>query len=143
MRGFTYPASLKREVKGLTVTFRDLPEAIAHGVNRSDALLHAADCLDEAIANRIITGLTIPVPSRASRTEDLVAVPALMAAKAALHLAIRESGLSKSRLARRLQCDAKEIRRMLGPRHATKLTRIETALAVLGKRLILSVSEAA
>jgi len=62
-------------------------------------------------------------------------VPALTAAKAALYLALRESGISKSELAARLGCDEKEVRRLLDPRHPSKLPRIERALSALGKSL--------
>jgi antitoxin HicB len=41
-----------------------------------------------------------------------------------------------------LGSDEKEIRRMLDPRHPTKLPRIDAALAVLGRRLILGVEAA-
>ena len=40
-------------------------------------------------------------------------------------------------------CDGKEVWRMLNPRHPTKLRRIKEALDVLGKRLVVSVEEAA
>jgi len=66
-----------------------------------------------------------------------------MAAKAALYLAMRQAGVTNVQLAEKLGCDEREIRRMLDPRHATKLPRIKEALAVLGKRLVLGVEEAA
>lgn len=73
----------------------------------------------------------------------MIPVPAPMAAKAALYLAMGEAGISNSALAGRLHCDEKEVRRMLDPRHATKLPRIQKALELLGKRLVLSLEEAA
>jgi antitoxin HicB len=66
-----------------------------------------------------------------------------MAAKAALYLAMTEAGMSNVRLARKLECDEREVRRMLDPRHPTKLRRIKEALELLGKRLVISVEEAA
>ena len=144
MRSFTFPARLSPEEKGaFTVQFRDVPEAITCGVNRADALVQAADCLDEAIAGRIADGLEIPQPTRPRRGEVLVALPATMAAKASLYLAIKETGLTNTEAARRLGVDEKEVRRMLSPRHATQLLRIQQALAVLGKRLVVGVEEAA
>lgn len=65
-----------------------------------------------------------------------------MAAKAALYLALRESGMTNVQLARKLGCDEREVRRMLDPRHATKLPRIKEALEALGKRLVVGVEEA-
>ena len=97
----------------------------------------------EAIAGRIADGGEIPRASRAGRGERLIPVPAPMAAKAALYLAMREAGMTNAQLARKLGCDEKEVRRMLDPRHPTKLPRIKEALDVFGKRLVVSVEEAA
>lgn len=145
MRTFVYPARFGRGDKlgVLVVTFRDVPEAITQGNGENDALWQAADCLEEAIAGRIAHEREIPQPSRASRGERLIPVPAPMAAKAALYLAMREAGITNVQLARKLACDEKEVRRMLDPRHATKLPRIQAALDVFGKRLVVSVEEAA
>src|ERR1022692_2023881 len=75
----------------------------------------------EAIAGRIADGGEIPRASRAGRGERLIPVPAPMAAKAALYLAMREAGMTNAQLARKLGCDEKEVRRMLDPRHPTKV----------------------
>jgi antitoxin HicB len=64
-----------------------------------------------------------------------------MAAKAALYLAMGEAGMTNVQLAGKLGCDEKEVRRMLDPRHPTKLPRLEEALDVFGKRLVVSVEE--
>lgn len=145
MRSFVYPARFELGDKPgvLVITFRDVPEAITQGKGEKDALWQAADCLEEAIAGRIADGRGIPKPSRAARGERLIPVPAPMAAKAALYLAMREAGIANVELARRLGYDEKEVRRMLDPRHPTKLPRIEEALEALGKRLVVSVEEAA
>lgn len=65
------------------------------------------------------------------------------AAKAALYVALQESEISKMELARRLHCDEKEVRRLLDPRHPSKILRIESALAAVGKKLIVGVQAAA
>ena len=145
MRTFVYPARFERGDKPevLVITFRDFREAITQGNGEKDALWQAADCLEEAIAGRIADGREIPKASRGARGERLIPVPAPMAAKAALYLAMREVGITNVQLARKLRCDEKEVRRMLDPRHPTKLPRIEEALDVFGKRLVVSVEEAA
>ena len=83
-----------------------------------------------------ITGRGIPVPSARRTGEHDVAVPADTAAKAALMLALRESGLSRSAFARRLGVDVKVVRRMLDPRHRTAASRIGAALHELGRELV-------
>lgn len=143
MRSFIYPATLKPGRNGITVQFPDLPEAITSGRNRADALAQASDCLDEAIAGRISDGWEIPEPSPAKPRQTLISLPPPMAAKAALYLAIKESGVSNAKLAKRLGYDEREIRRMLDPRQATKLARIQRVLERLGKRLLIAVDDAA
>jgi antitoxin HicB len=145
MRTFVYPARFEGGDKPgvLVITFRDVPEAITQGKGEKDALWQAGDCLEEAIAGRIADGREIPKASRAARGERLIPIPAPMAAKAALYLAMGDAGISNVQLARKLGCDEKEVRRMLDPRHPTKLPRIKEELDVLGKRLVVSVEEAA
>lgn len=133
---FTYPATLTPDEAdgGFVVTFKDLPEAITQGETMTEALAEAADALEEAVAGRIRRGDPIPAPSPAAG-RPTVPVPAQTAAKAALYLALRETGISKAELAVRLGCDEKEVRRLLDPRHPSKLPRIQKALAALGKGL--------
>jgi antitoxin HicB len=145
VRTFAYPARFERGDKSgvLVISFRDVPEAITQGKGERDALWQAADCLEEAIAGRIADGREIPKASRAARGERPIPVPAPMAAKAALYLAMREAGMTNVQLARKLGLDEREVRRILDPRHPTKLPRIKEALEVLGKRLVVSVEQAA
>jgi antitoxin HicB len=145
VRTFVYPARFERGDKPgvLVISFRDVPEAITQGEGEKDALWQAADCLEEAIAGRIAGGREIPKSSRAAPGERPIPVPAPMAAKAALYMAMKEAGIANVQLARKLGCDEKEVRRILDPRHPTKLPRIQEALDVLGKRLVLGVEEAA
>lgn len=134
MRTFVFPARFKPDPNdgGFTVTFRDVPEAITQAENLTASREEAAGALQAAIEGRIMDGLDIPVPSPAKRGEKMVAVPVHTALKAALYLAICESGISQSELARRLGIDEKEARRMLDPYHATKAERLERALIALG-----------
>ena len=135
---FTYPARLRPDSTGeFIVSFRDLPECLTSGADQADALAEAADALEEAIAGRIDDAERIPVPSARRSGEHHVAVPAGTAAKAALAIALRESGLSRVALAKRLGVDEKAVRRMLDPRHSTAVGRIETALRALGQELVI------
>jgi predicted transcriptional regulator len=83
----------------------------------------------------------LPAPSPADENADAVTVslPPLMAAKAALAEELRQPGLSRSELARRLGVDEKEVRRFLDPRHGTKLARLHAVLAKLGLEVELRV----
>ena len=142
MRQFTYAVKLTpdKDDGGYVVTCRDMPEAITQGETIEQALIEAADCLEEAIAARVDDGRDIPSPSAAKRGERLVSVPPSMALKAAVYLAVREAGITNSEFARRMRLDEKEARRILDPHHPTKLPRIEEALSVLGRHVELSLA---
>jgi antitoxin HicB len=141
MQHFLYPANLTPDPQdsGFVVTFPDVPEAITQGDDVPEALQQAADCLEEAIAGRIRRHEPIPHASSVGPEQYAIALPASTAAKAALYLALRQAKLTQVELAERLHCDEKEVRRLLDPRHASKLSRVETALATLGHELVVGV----
>ena len=145
MQSFVYPVTLTPDADdgGFVVTFVDASEAITQGEDVEGALREAADCLEEAIANRIVTGVSIPKTSPVKKGRYAVPLPAQTAAKAALYMAIQEAKVTKTELAKRLCCDEKEVRRLLDPRHPSKLSRLESALAAVGQRLIVGVQSAA
>ena len=140
---FAYPTRLSRAAPDETVvSFRDLPECLTSGRNVQEALSAAADALEEALAGRIDDGDPIPQPSAAEPGERNVSTPPGMAAKAALAMAFRESGLTRVGFAASLGVDEKVVWRMLDPRHATSPDRIDKALRLLGRRIIIEVHAA-
>jgi antitoxin HicB len=145
MERMIYPVQLAPDNVdgGFTVTCRDFPEVITQCDTLTDCIVEAADCLEEAIASRIKRGADISEPSAPLDGEQLVAVPLSMSLKAALYQAMKEDGISKSELARRMECDEKDVRRMLDPRHPTKAPAIEKALALLGRRVVVGIRKAA
>ena len=139
---FVYPARLTRGGPDeVVVSFRDLPECLTSGKDKTEALIQAQDALEEAIAGRIDDVETIPVPSPALPGEYPVTVPTNMAAKAAFALAVRRSGLSRPELVQRLSTEEETFRRMLDPRHDTPASRLNEALRVLGSELVVEVRE--
>ena len=127
---------------GYVVTCRDLPEVVTQGDDIEEALAQASDAMDEAFAARIDDGEDFPETSAPRKGEYVVAPSADLSAKAALYLAMNEAAISKAALARTLQVDEKEVRRLLDPHHPSKLPRMEGALHALGKRLVLSLQPA-
>jgi len=141
----TYPANFLAEKngKGFHVRFPDLPEALTGGVDLDDTYEQAADCLAEALAGRIARGDLIPAPSKLKRGQYPVSVPLYLAPKLALYLAMREGGMRNTELAKRLGVSETVVRRMLDPKHNTKPEKIQAALAVLGKRIVVRFEDAA
>ena len=142
MLRFTYSVKLTSDRKdgGYVVSCRDIPEVITQGETITEALSEAEGALQAAIEGRIEDGLDIPSPSQAKRGERLATTPITTALKAAVYIALRDSGISKSEFARRMQVNEKEARRMLDPKHPTKVPTLERALAALGRRAEIEVN---
>ena len=135
MQTFVYPIALKTATDGgFVVSCRDLPEVITEADTRQAAVEAAEGALQAAFEFRIQENEEIPAATKPKRGELMVAVPIGTAMKAALYLTKREQGFNKSDLARRLGVDEKEARRMLDPKHRTKVPALEKALHTLGKR---------
>lgn len=143
MNRFQYAVLLSpAEEGGYVVTCRDLPELITQGESVEEALEQASDAMDEVFATYLTDGLEFPEPSKARRREHMVAPPPETVAKAALYVAMRQAGITKVQLAKRLGVDEKEVRRLLDPHYGSKLPRIAKAISVLGQRLVIGVETA-
>ena len=138
-----YPVLLEPDDNGtLLVSCADLPELTTWGEDEEDALRRAADAIEEALAARIAHRDGIPEPST-SYGRPIPAVSALTVAKVALYLAARASGMSKAELGRRLGWHTPQVDRLFDLRHRSKIEQIDQALRILGKRLVVSVQDAA
>ena len=128
----------------IVVTFPDVPEVITQGRGKADAQSSAEEALGLALLSYPARGL--PLPKARASGKKLVAVAVAVAADVAAKLAVLETfvaaGISKSELARRIGKDEKEVRRILDPKHATKLPALTAALRALGKRLVVGVMKA-
>jgi antitoxin HicB len=141
---FAYPAVFSRDEGGRSlVSFPDFPDAHTEGVDLSQAMEEAIDRLGNSIAFAMGDQPAVPKPSRAKRGQKLVPVPLWIVGKLALHWALRELGISQSELARRLKVRETVVRRMLDPKHDTRIEKIEAALEVLGKRVVMAYIDAA
>jgi antitoxin HicB len=139
-----YPAALIPDPDGgFTVTFRDVPEAIAEADTREEGLLRAEDALESALAMYIATKEPLPASSKPQADEEMVPLSALGMAKTALYDAMREQGVGRAELARRLRWHLPQVSRLLDLRHASRMEHVEAALAALGLRLIIDVARAA
>lgn len=137
---YAYPGRIvSAEEGGWLIRFRDFPEGISQAEDYEDVIDVAEGCLQACVEGRLEDGLRIPEPSPLKAGEVLVTVPIETATKAALLKTVAASGTSRVALAKAVDLDEKEIRRMLDPRHSSKLPRIERVLRALGKQLQISV----
>ncbi|ATO57163.1 type II toxin-antitoxin system HicB family antitoxin [Bartonella sp. 1-1C] len=140
---YTYQAKFETDPDGgFVVTFPDVPEAITAGENRVEALENATEALGLALRSYLMRNLPLPTPQQ---HKDLVAVTvdAWNALKLAVIEAFNKADITKTELANRLSKKETEARRILDPNHPTKLQTLEQALTVLGKRVVITIKDAA
>ena len=143
MRSYVYRAEFEPGTRrGLVVSFPDVPEAITQGRDMADARAMAEEALGLALLSYPERGLSLPKPRANGKKLVAVGVAPNVAAKLAVLESFVEAKISKSELARRIAKDEKEVRRILDPKHATKLPALTAALRALGKQLVVGVTEA-
>ena len=128
----SYPIELEDDDGTVMATSPDFPELTTFGEDRTEALARAVDALEEAIAARIHVGQTIPVPSRG---KTLARLPTLTAVKVILYQGMKDQGIGKAELARRLGWHLPQVDRVLDLRHHSRLDRMDAALGAIGRRL--------
>lgn len=133
-----YPVNLEPDDDGgFVATLPDIGYGATQGDNLTGLVDQAADFLDEAVLGMMAHGEEVPLPSPA-RGRVTVSLPALTAAKVEVYRAMRAAGLNKSQLAEKLGWQPSQVTRLFDGRHASRLSQIETALRVLGRRFVVS-----
>ncbi len=132
----SYPIHIENEGSSLLVTSIDFPELTTSGDDCEEAQARALDALQEAIAARIHDRRAIPIPSLGG--DARVALPTLTAVKVILYQGMRDQGISKTDLARRLGWHLPQVDRVLNINHNSRLDQMDTALGAIGHRLQVS-----
>jgi antitoxin HicB len=134
---YRYPVTLTCDetVGGFVVTFVDIPEAITQGDTEVEALAAAKDALESALDFYFEDKRAVPVPSKAKRGQNVIELPASLAAKILLLNEMVRQSVRPAELARRLNTTPQEVNRLTNVRHTTRIDGIAAALQALGKHL--------
>ena len=127
-----YPITLTNDDGTILVTSPDFPELTTFGEDRTEALARAVDALEEAIASRVHDREDIPLPSMG---QTYAVLPTLTSVKVLLYRGMREQGVGKAELARRLGWHLPQVDRVLDVQHRSGLEQMDTALGAIGQRL--------
>lgn len=138
-----YSAALKHDDDTILVQFPDVPEAITFGIDSADARERAKEALAVALSMYVEQDKPLPVASRAMKGHIPIPLPAVTVAKLALYTAMREQRITKTELARRLDCHRQHVDRILDPARHTRFEVLENALELVGKRASLVIEDAA
>ncbi len=139
---WVYAIALRRDAGEVHAYCRDLPEAIAAGKTEAEAGREMSEALVAAVRGRMKDGMVLEPPQPADAGGPQVALPAPLAAKAAIYSAWRRSGLTKVALGERIRRSETEVRRILDPDYGTKLDQLAEAAEGLGGRLSVSFADA-
>ena len=140
---YAYPCVLTPvDDESFVATFPDVPEAITGGASRSEALAQAEDALATALAGYVHEKWDIPSPSEAVAGHELVAVPAVIAAKLALYSAMRAQRITKVELASRLGISESAVRKLANPDHRSHVGQVQRALRAVGRTIKVEVTAA-
>lgn len=128
------------------VTCPALPEVTTFAETHTEALAHASDAIQEALAARMAARQPIPADHSARRDGDaiaiaIVAVPMLQSLKVHLYEAARSEGVSPAELARRLHWHREQVDRLFRLDHLSRLDQIEAAFAAMAKRVDFNVRD--
>jgi antitoxin HicB len=125
------PLTIEPDDNGtLLVSFVDIPEAHTFADDEDEITARATDCVLTALEGYMKDRRPIPAPSR-ELTGRAVVLPSLAVAKVELYEAMRNAGVRKAELARRLRWHMPQVDRLLSLRHGSRLEHLEAALAVL------------
>lgn len=131
----SYPIILEEDDGTLLVTSPDFPELTTFGEDREEAIARAVDALEEAIAARMHSRLDVP---SASEGEVYATLPTLTAVKLMLYQEMRDRGIGKAELARRLGWHLPQVDRVLNVQHSSRLEQMDAALGAIGLQLDVS-----
>ena len=127
-----YPIILEDDDGTVLATSPDFPELTTFGDDHEEALARSVHALEEAIAARIHDRRDIPAPSRG---ENLAVLPTLTSVKVMLYQEMREQGIGKAELARRLRWHLPQVDRVLDVQHKSRLDMMDAALGAVGRRM--------
>lgn len=134
---YAYPCQITRhEEDDFVVTFPDVTGAITGGASRAEALELAGDALAAALGMYVELREPIPVPSPVLDGQEVVAVDPVTAAKLELYTAMRDRGVTKRALAKRLGLSDTTVGRLIAPNRRSRIDRIGKALRAVGRGLV-------
>ena len=112
-----YPVILEDDDNDTVMaTVPDVPGTVTFGEDRDEALAHVGDALALMISARMDDNEDIPEPTKPKKGQAAVTLPPLVASKVLLYKRMRELGVTKAELARRLGGK--------NPTHVTRLLNV-------------------
>lgn len=123
------------------VTCPSLPIVATFGETREEAKQSALDAIETVLASMIDDGEDIPPSDKGSGIT--VQLPALITLKVNLYWALRDAGITRAELGRRLDWSRESVDRLFRLDHRSRLDQIEVAFTALGREIDIDIRQAA
>jgi antitoxin HicB len=124
------------------VTCPDIPGVVTYGETREEACRRAVDAIETMVAGLMAHGEEIPPPTSPLGNE-VARLSLQTALKVQLYRALREAGMTRAELARRLGWHREQVDRLFRLDRASRLDQIEAALHAMGRELHIELRGAA
>lgn len=135
---YAYPCQVTcHEGNEYVVSFPDVKGALTGANDRSEALELAGDALSVMLAGYVKERRVIPVPSPVLDGQEVVTVDPVTAAKLELYSAMRDQGLTRRALAKRMGLSDTVIGRLVDPDRHSRIDHVLRALRAVGRDLVI------
>jgi antitoxin HicB len=115
---------------------------LTYGDTREEALHHAVDAIETAIASMMDDEVDVPAPEP-KREGDFVPLPLLTAFKIQLYRELRAAEMSRGELARRLGWRREQVDSLFRIDDASPVDQIEAAFRALNRDVTIEIESAA
>ena len=130
---YAYPCKIKQGSDGgYSVRFPDVYGANTGGDTYAEAKFQAHDCLVAALRGYLYHDWDFPLPSKVKKGQELIPVPALVAAKMSVYTAMRQQGISNAALAQQLGLSEAAVKKLVHPDFLTPWSQLDRARELLG-----------
>lgn len=130
-----YQLTLSPDGDTWLVTAPQFEELVTFGETEDAALRNGRDAIEEAIAGRIADGEDIPLPLAEPGMGIFVELPSIVYLKAALYMLMRQQGMTRADLMRKLNWHREQVDRLFRLDHNSKLEAMEQAFKAVGTPL--------
>ncbi len=134
-----YNVTIAKDGNTYMASFPDIPEALTCGDTIEEALVEAQAALITAFEFYFEDQRPVPMPS-AGVSEYAVDVPLSIWVKVLLLNTMLEQKITQTELAARMGTRKQELQRITNLHHATKIDTLDSAMAAMGKRLVISMA---
>ncbi len=132
-----YELNLSIDGDAWLVTSKDFPELTSFGDTQENAVRNGAKAIEEALAARIADNVDVPFPLKETTGKGrFVELPSMVFLKAGLYMSLRQLGITRAELQRRMKVKNREtVDRLFRLDHNSRLDSMVSAFNAIGVQM--------